>query len=449
MYYLIETNEQLESFSKYDLSDSFIEPILYSDVVHTVLNMVCAYYIKPSRSRTGFILPINHSETFSLSEESILSLFEDRVTKVYVSDIKRVKCHLAITKPLICLKTLKWLSTGEVLDDSKWNTTAHTFFYSKYPDKVDVNRIVPVIKHQEKWNNYIASNKNLLTNKIQSKKYFKFYNELVNDTLLSLEYEGLSIDMQSFSRHYVEVNPINMSADGKMYTSYNINTATGRPSNTFNGVNFGAMNKSDDSREFIVASSEDNFLVEFDYNSYHPKILANLIGYEFDGDDIHSHLAETYYGTDELTLEQYEEGKKITFKALYTTASEYNHIPFFRQVKEYKETLWKEYKERGYFEATISKRPITDITSKTQILPYLLQSYETERNVLIMNELQLYLSNKKTKFILYSYDAFLIDWDIEDGYEVVDHIQSMLETDGFTTSVKIGKNYASLKHLSD
>ncbi|MEG7727163.1 hypothetical protein U2063_15360, partial [Listeria monocytogenes] len=63
----------------------------------------------------------------------------------------------------------------------------------------------------------------------------------------------------------------------KVYTHYNINTATGRPSNAYGGINFGAMNKSDDSRSFIIP--ENDFLVEFDYHSYHPKMLANLVEY--------------------------------------------------------------------------------------------------------------------------------------------------------------------------
>lgn len=446
MFYIIETQEQLQKFSTYDLSESFIEPILYSDNVHPVINRVSAYFIKPSRSRTGFILPVNHSETFRLDIDVILSLFEARVSKVYVSDIKRTRSHLPINKPLICLKTLKWLETGEILDDKKYNTPAHNFFYAKYPDKYDVNRIVPICKHQEKWNNFLSDNKKLLSSKIEGKRYFKFYNQLVNNVLLSLEYEGLQIDASLLSKHYPEAIQNQLVADSRVYTHYNIHTATGRPSNAFGGVNFAAMNKSDNSREFIISSKD--WLVEYDYHSYHPRILSNLIGYSFEGDDIHSHLGRMYFDVEELTKEQYSESKHLTFKLLYTNADDYMHIEFFRRVRDYKESLWRQYREKGYLESIISKKPIKGIESKTQILPYLLQSYETERNMIVMKELQEYLADKETKLILYSYDAFLIDFSKADGSSVLTDIQGILEIDGFTTSMKFGKNYAELKELS-
>lgn len=448
MFYIIENSEQLEKFSSYRMEEAFIEPILYSDTVHPALSPVCAYYIKPNRSRTGFLLPINHSETFSLTQEEIVALFENKVTKVYTSDRKRTNYSLQLNKPIICLKTLKWLETGEVLDDTKWNTPAHNFLYGKYPNKLDINRIVPICKHQEKWNNYLQDNKKLLTSKLQGKKYFKFYNELVNDTLYQVEAQGLTFSPDKLRQHYPDVMQEKACFIGeipKIYTHYNINTSTGRPSNAYGGVNFGAMNKSDSSREFIVAGNDK--LVEFDYSSYHPKILANMIGYKFEGDDIHSHLGRMYFETEELTEDQYSESKNLTFKILYTNADEYQHIEYFRLVKTFKEKLWKEYREKGFITATLSKRPITGITSKTQILPYLLQSYETERNVVVMNVLQEYLADKATKLILYNYDSFLVDWCKKEGSYILQEIQGILETDGYKTSMSYGKDYSRMVKL--
>ena len=446
MYYIIETPEQLEKFATYDLTESFVEPIMYSDVYHTAINKVCAYYIKPNRSRTGFILPISHTEAFPLSEEVVIDFIIEKVSKIYTADLKRSRAYLPVSIPAICFKTLKWLETGEVLDDAYWNTPAHSFLYGKYPTKFDINRIVPICKIQEKWNNYLQDNKKLLHSKIENKKYFQFYNTTVNDTLSAIEMQGISIDTEKLSAHYPDVNTLLLTIDSKIYTHYNLNTATGRPSNSFGGVNFGAMNKSDDSREFIVAGN--NWLLEFDYNSYHPKILCNLVGYEFEGPDIHSHLGRMYFDTNELSPEQYTESKNITFKLLYTDSGEFNHLEFFRLIKAYKDALWVEYRQKGYIKAIISKRPIFGISSKTQILPYLLQSYETERNILVMNELQNYLSDKSTKLIAYFYDAFLFDYSQKDGKATIKKIQSILDTDGFTTNTKVGENYAKLELVS-
>jgi hypothetical protein len=446
VFYIIETAEQLEQFRGYNLEESFVEPILASDTVHPALSSVIAYLIKPSRSRTPFILPISHSETFSLSKEDVEGLIASKVAKVYTSDAKRTKYHLNLDCPVICLKTLQWLSDGTVLDDTKWNTTAHTFLYNKYPDKRDINKIVPICKHQEKWNNYLYDNKKLLASSIQNKKYFKFYNEMFTNTLLDLELAGIHIDADLLKQYYPEVNTAGMVyGDSLAYSHYNIHTSTGRPSNAFGGLNFGAMNKSDDSRSFIT--TQYTRLVEFDFNSYHPKMLCNLVGYEFEGSDIHSHLGRLYFDTDELTDQQYSESKNLTFKLLYTNADGYDHITFFQKVKAYKERLWKMYREKGYLEAIISKRPIIGIKSKTQILPYLLQSYETERNILLINEIQECLREKNTKLVLYSYDSFLLDFDANEGSAVLEDIEKILEVEDYKTSVAYGVNYSSMKKI--
>jgi hypothetical protein len=103
MYYIIETREQMDQFRTYDLSESFIEPILFSDTVHPLISPVCGYIIKPNRSRTPFFLSINHSEGFSLAQEDIMALFNDKVTRIWTSDAKKNKCHLPANKPVMCL----------------------------------------------------------------------------------------------------------------------------------------------------------------------------------------------------------------------------------------------------------------------------------------------------------------------------------------------------------
>lgn len=447
MFYIVETEDQLAKFSEYDLSESFIEPILMSDNYHPAISPVSAYFIKPFRSRTGFILPVNHSETFSLHETDILTLFKNKVKTAYTSDLKRSYYHLRLSVPIVCLKTVKWAESGEVLDDGKYNTVAHNFYYSKYPYREDVNRLIPIVKHQEKWNNYILDNKKLLNSKVMNKPYFSFYSTTVVKTLFNLESVGIKTDTELLSKHYPEVPLQTMLSEGSVYSHYNMFTSTGRPSNNFNGLNFGAMNKSDNSREFIVPKND--LLVEFDYHSYHLKILVDLIGYDFKDDDIHTHLGRVYFEKDELSEEEYSESKNITFKLLYTESNIEGLPDFFKKVRDYKNKLWKVYQEKGFIKSPLSKRPIYNIETKTQLLPYILQAYETDRNIAVMECLQDLLKGYKTKLIMYTYDSFLFDFDKLDGTSLLSSIQNILESDGYSTSVKWGHNYANLNKLTD
>jgi len=59
----------------------------------------------------------------------------------------------------------------------------------------------------------------------------------------------------------------------------------------------------------------------------------------------------------------------------------------------------------------------------------MMQSLETSNNILILKEVLRYLQDKKTKVVLYTYDALLFDFSKEDGKEVLFGIQNILEKD--------------------
>ena len=57
-----------------------------------------------------------------------------------------------------------------------------------------------------------------------------------------------------------------------------------------------------------------------------------------------------------------------------------------------------------------------------------MQSLETSRNILILKEVLRYLQDKKTKVVLYTYDALLFDYNKEDGKKTLEKLQEILET---------------------
>lgn len=444
MYYIIETEEQLEKFSAYDFTNCFVDVIPSNDNCHPKLADISLIYIKPFRSRMGFMLCLDHTEAFSLSKESVEAFIINKLGNIYAIDGKRMRYFTKRDSALYCLKMANYLATGDIIDESKFNTTAHNFFCQKYEYRSDINKIIPIAKHFEKYEKLISSIK--VDYAWFKTKYYKLYGGLAPRLFNSIESNGISIDNDVFFSHYTPKEALMSVKSYKTYSQYNLYTATGRPSNAFNGINYAAMNKNDGSRKSFIA--ENDRLVEFDYQSYHIRILAYHIGYVFDS-DIHSHLAKYYFGTDEITRSQYEESKSLTFKLLYTDSisEEVADIPFFAKVKEYKESLWNIYRKQGYIESIISKRPIRGITSKTQILPYILQNYETERNILVLNDIFKYLACKRTKLVLYNYDSFLFDYSKEDGKQTLCDIQMILEQDDYKTSCKHGSNYQEMKNL--
>ena len=67
-----------------------------------------------------------------------------------------------------------------------------------------------------------------------------------------------------------------------------------------------------------------------------------------------------------------------------------------------------------------------------KLMNYVMQSLETSRNILILKDVLRYLQNKKTKVVLYTYDALLFDYSKEDGKETLEELKEILES---------GKNY--------
>jgi hypothetical protein len=58
-----------------------------------------------------------------------------------------------------------------------------------------------------------------------------------------------------------------------------------------------------------------------------------------------------------------------------------------------------------------------------------MQSLETSNNILILKDILRYLVGKKTKLVLYTYDALLFDFSKEDGKETLEGIKEILEKD--------------------
>ena len=79
-----------------------------------------------------------------------------------------------------------------------------------------------------------------------------------------------------------------------------------------------------------------------------------------------------------------------------------------------------------------------------KLFNYLIQAYETERNIEIMEQIQALLSNKASKLILYTYDAFLLDLDESELY-LKDKINKLMR---LPVKMHIGNNYNDMKLLT-
>ncbi len=420
---IIENNEQLDSFLKtYSKKDSIVLPILSDDKKHPMDTDICLLYVQ-FLDGDEFILPFNHSEALNIEIPNL----ETNTTK-YTLDKKRLK-HLLPLNNIVDVNLLHYIDTNQPLQLENIDTNAHNFFNMRHYKKKNVNRVIPILKHLEYCRKISKELKVTITKSSDSDNMS--YNNDVLDNLSYIEQNGIQTE------------------SNLVYSEYNIFTSTGRPSNRFGGTNFAALNKKDGSRKPYVSRFKSGVLVEMDYDAYHLRLIADRINYEFGKDSVHEHMAK-FYGVD------YEESKKLSFQYLYGyIPHEISQInPFFCRVEEYIKELWNSYKSKDFilsdiYSKRIYRKNLTDMNAN-KVFNYTIQLMETENNMKVLSELIPKIKDYKSKLILYNYDSFLLDFNMEDGLDYLKEVKEILEQDGkYPVKVGWGLNYHEMKDITE
>ena len=421
---IVENNEQLSSFLKiYRKQDSIVLPIQSDEHKHPADDDICLLYVQIIDGEE-YILSYNHSESLNLDEQPNLN----SDTKKYTIDKKRLQ-HLIDIDGVVDVNLLHYIQTNQPLETENIDTNSHNFFNMKHYRKKNINRVIPILKHLE----LCRKLSKIMLDVIEKNK--EDVNLSYNDDILN----NLS---------YLEGNGI-QTTEGMVYSEYNIFTSTGRPSNRFGGTNFAALNKKDGSRKPYVSRCKNGVLVEMDYDAYHLRLIGERIGYDFPKGSVHEHMAK-FYGVD------YEESKRLSFKYLYGfipyEVSQLN--PFFAKVENYIKKLWEEYNNKEFILSDIYSKRIyrknLDDMNANKLFNYTIQLMETENNMKVLSELIPNIQDYKSKLILYSYDSFLLDFNMEDGLDYIKKVKEILEQKGkFPVKVSWGLNYHEMKDITE
>ena len=315
------------------------------------------------------------------------------------------------------------------------------YFYSKYRDFVEVNKIIPLPKLHESCEKVYEKIKKVIKYNIPSG--FDFYNNTATNVFFLIEQSGLGVYYDNFIDMFKPRNPLYNITNNQVLTSYNLYNVTSRPTNAFNSVNFAAIPKSEQHRKCFRPTGD--YFVELDFDGYHLRLLSEQIEYPLSNESAHEQLAKQYFKKEEITDDEYLEAKQINFHAIYGKIPEkYAFLPIFTGIDDYIKKLWKRYKDDGEVLAPISGKPFTNKLkdmNPQKLMNYLMQSLETSRNILILKDVLRYLKDKKTKMVLYTYDALLFDFHKEDGKETLEDLQEILESDGkFPIKFKYSKD---------
>jgi hypothetical protein len=418
---------------------TLIVPIFSNPTEHVSIQKICALYVY-CESDSEWIIPMRHTEQIRGFTERLGEFLQ--LDNIFIHD-KKQWIQTGGNANVWDVKTLWWYTYSEAYDESHYPTATHQFYWRRHKSMIHVNALIPLQKHLEMCQKIRHYAWPMCANAELSESYIQF-NSVYPEVFAKIEQSGLCVTNTFRMPDLIHKDHV--------YSNYNYHTTTGRPSNAFRGFNYAAMNKDDGTRAAFCSRFEQGALVEMDFDSYHVRLIARLVGYELPATSVHDYLGRFYFGVDALTAEQREESKAITFRLLYGGIDrEFLTIPFFNKVNDFIYSLWGKWKQRGCVETPIIKRKLCKDTlqnmTANKLFNYYLQAMETEVSVKKLQQLLELLTPYQSKIVLYTYDSILLDVDYTEAKQLLPAIKNTLEQGNFPIKSKVGDIYDKMNDI--
>ena len=431
-FYILEKEDQLDKLGPF--KDCFVEFVTQNNNYHPTLSSLCLIYIRPLSDHKGYLICIDHSESFSLSQQQAIDWVNNNTDKIFVLNKKKALYYFNHPDKLFDVNFIENIA----LDKLPTNVCVE-WYYRKHYALYNVNSLIPLSKHYEYLENLFDLVHHTIKKYDKKDPVYRYNNTDLTEVFFKIEQNGIKIDKGCFIDCYGDdlKNPEFSILKGKIYSHYNLYTTTGRPSNSYNHINFAALNKTNGER--LCYRPSNDIFVEFDFQGYHPRLIGDMINFEFPADKT------TYEYLGEVLGVTADEAKELTFKQMYGGVwKEYRDKPFFKEIIWYIDAMWDQIQYGGEF-ITHNKVFKSDSSiSQTKLFNYIVQSKETTSNVEMLKSILEYLEDKQTKLVLYTYDAFLFDFARSDGKETLIHINKILK---YPVNIKQGKTYHNLQKI--
>jgi hypothetical protein len=427
---IIDNIQQLEHFD-YELA--FLYPITKDRRLHNSQNSIVGFVIINLDTRKCITISNGHPEGVFNSGD--LSFLKNSKVYCYNTAILRYNGFDVSQYTDVDMQYYLYCNAAYLQD----TPSAVNHYTRQFAQCYRINELIPLLKHEQFAQDLVDQ---CWVKNEQSG--LSFYQDDLLSVFYSIERNGIQVDVDKFNLRFGKTLSLQ---NNKCFTQYNYYTTTGRPSNRFGGINFAALNKTNDTREAFISRYQDGALVEIDFNSYHPRLIAQLIDYDFGDDNVYEHLATHYYNTPTPSKEEIENAKEATFRQLYGgIQQQYLHIPFFAKTNELAKYLWNRAEKDGYIESPISRRRLMlhnyqDVNMYV-LFNYFIQMYETEHNVLLLGKLFEQLDDEILP-VLYTYDSLLFDLPQQKCEMLKQALQHTISSK-FPYKLKSGHNYASL-----
>ena len=402
---------------------------LYKDT-HPSQNKPLAMFLKHTNDNEHYCISFSHPDAIHASEKIIKHIMQSNCNK-FVIDRKRFMYYESDLKNCVDIKSCMYFDNMITLSD-------------EIDERCNDPRSIPIMKYLVHFKSICE---NIDIDSLESET-IKYENEL-STALYHIEKNGMYVNNFNLG------DPKLVNEENLVFTQYNMQTPTSRPSNRFGNVNYAALNKKTGQRDcFTSRFGSNGTLVMMDYESYHLRLVGNYLNYDLPNTSIHEYLGKLYHGKDKLTEEEYDLSKKITFNLIYGGIDQdiKDNVPFMNEIDQYVDKTYKEFNSCGYIRTWYYNRKIKscffgDKINSYKVFNYLLQASETERNCKIMHLVDGLLKNRKSKFVLYTYDAFLFDVHSSEFDLMLEIRDKMTSKNQFPVRTYVGRSYDKMKEV--
>lgn len=447
---MIETIVDFQRFLDKESRESWIvHAVPADDGVHPSDTTPTLLFIRSLSSGTTYYYSIDHPDSrsqvsFQVFMEKILPL-----ENIKWAFDKKAFLQLLPLSSVYDANFCGFVNKNLLAELYDFETPAHMLVKRNARKMKGINRAIPLMKHLEMFDAMCGSIKKMQCRLDNSTI---LVNDVILDALGRMECEGIYVDREEFAKHFSH----EPNDRGLVYSRYNIYTSTGRPSNAFGGVNYAALNAKDGTRKsFVSRYGKDGRIVVVDYTAFHPRIVCKLVKYQLSLEtDIYAYLGKLYFNKQAVDDTDVSEAKKLTFRQLYGGVEpRFKHIRYLGALHDYIDEQWKFFNANGYVETPFFKRKITDKhildPDPPKVFNYILQAAEGEIAISRLQEVQRYLADKRTKAVMYTYDAILYDFHHDDGLETLNKIREIMSFNGhFPMKTYIGESYQSVRQIS-
>jgi len=340
------------------------------------------------------------------------------------------------------IQILAYVNNQPILQ--KQLTVYITNTYQQFSGVKDTNKIVPLMV----WTNVLREYHTQLLSVLR--QYYNTMNEpaysfvkQLSDTLKEIETAGIKVNTELLEQYYDKRVKRHFKHD-MVYTQYNVFTTTGRPSNRFGGINFSALNKSDGSREVFISRYTDGVLVQFDFEAYHLRLVADEHKITLPTGSLHMELAKKYFDTNDITDELYAASKQKTFEIMYGMSDETYGVELFESIvhirRFYKDVTGPFVLPSGvtvnFTEPNISK-----------MFNYHVQSLEIVKTLPKLQKVLELLKNTTNHLVLYTYDSILLDMQTLDKNIIQEVVKILEENKKFPVRIHAGNTYNNITEI--